>query len=151
MKTPQPPCLVDTERHEVTVNGKITHFPTKEFNLLVALAKSKGKILSRNNLITQLWGYNPDELKINSRTVDQHIARIRVKARRHGQGNIIQTVANSGYRSDSISLVKDESKDRFGKVNSIRRVYGKKPGSWVTLFVPDLLPDVEKGRSLRLS
>lgn len=142
-------CHIDTDTHEFTVNGAVVHLPSKEYKIVVALTEAKGHVRSRAQLLQTVWGYNPDEVKIDTRTVDQHIARLRTKLRKHGAGNLIQTIPNAGYRS--VGMETASSKTITGKVDSIERVYGKKPGSWLRLFVPDLLPTVEKGRMMTLA
>jgi DNA-binding winged helix-turn-helix (wHTH) protein len=154
VKTPSqnPSCIIDTDRHEITINGNQVYVPSKEYKVALAFANSKGSLLTRENILQIVWGYHPAEIKIDTRTVDQHIARLRVKMRKYGAANLISTVPGAGYRANGISLkVEKMEKALVGRVSNIRRVYGKKPGSHLTMFVPDLLPEMEKGRSLRLS
>jgi DNA-binding winged helix-turn-helix (wHTH) protein len=156
LKTPQkisaPACIINAARHEVTINGTVVSFPPKEYRILSELGKAKGHVVSRAQLLERVWGYeSAAAVDIDTRTVDQHIARLRMKLRRLNADNIIQTIPLAGYRSDSIAFAVDKATEILGKVNHIRRVYGKKPGSWLTLFVADLLPEMKRGRNLRLS
>lgn len=86
---------VDAERREVLVNDKPAEMTNKEFDLLVALCEADGKVLSRQDLMSRVWGYPPD-CDLTSRTVDQHIARIRKKL--GADGRRILTVTHLGYR-----------------------------------------------------
>lgn len=67
---------VDRARHTVTEDGKTVHLTAKEFSLLVALADAKGRVLSRDRLLEDLWGYSYIE---GMRTIDVHIRRLREK------------------------------------------------------------------------
>lgn len=151
MKTPSQSCIIDTDRQEVKFNGKVVYLAPKERAILSVIGKAKGHVVSRTQMLERAWGYDLKDVKIDTRTVDQHVARLRTKLRKLGATDIITTVPLHGYRSDSISFFKDETKERIGKVTTIERVYGKKAGSIVTMFVPDLLPDVEAGRTFNLS
>jgi DNA-binding winged helix-turn-helix (wHTH) protein len=149
--TPRTPSvIVDKQKHEVIANGNAVYLAPKEFSILVAIAEAGGKVLGRITLLETIWGYNPGEVDIDTRTVDQHVARLRSKLDKHGVRGIITTVPNFGYKSNSITI-KDPDTQKVGKVERIDRVYGKTPGSRVTMFVPDLMPMVVKGHSLRLS
>jgi DNA-binding response OmpR family regulator len=70
------PVQLDRARHTVTENGKTVHLTAKEFSLLVALADAKGRVLSRDRLLEDLWGYSYIE---GMRTIDVHIRRLREK------------------------------------------------------------------------
>lgn len=86
---------VDFERHEVRVKGKPAKLAPKEFAILKLLIEAKGKVLSRDHLLEQIWGHEQD-MGIDTRTVDQHIARLR---RKLGFGaELISTVTNFGYK-----------------------------------------------------
>jgi replication-associated recombination protein RarA len=86
---------IDFERHEVSVSGKLASLTPKEFDLLKLLVESDGKVLSRDQLLEKVWGHEKG-LEISTRTVDQHIARLRRKLATDGKR--IVTVTNSGYR-----------------------------------------------------
>ena len=70
------PVHIDRGRHTVTENGKTVHLTAKEFSLLLALADAKGRVLSRDRLLEDLWGYSYIE---GMRTIDVHIRRLREK------------------------------------------------------------------------
>lgn len=67
---------IDRSRHTVSENGKAVHLTAKEFALLLALADAKGRVLSRDRLLEDLWGYSYIE---GMRTIDVHIRRLREK------------------------------------------------------------------------
>jgi len=67
----------------------------KEFDLLKALIDARGKVLSRDHLLTTVWGVGPD-VEIRTRTVDQHVAGIRQKL--GPEGGRVMTVPHFGYR-----------------------------------------------------
>jgi len=79
---------IDPARREVTVAGK----PVK-LDLLLALAQHRGLVLSRNQLLDLVWGY---DFYGGTRTVDVHIARLREKLA--GSDVVIETVRGVGYK-----------------------------------------------------
>lgn len=91
---PDDAVQIDDERHEVTVYGKFKQLTPKEFTLLVTLTKAHGRVLSRETLQLAVWG--PTYEGIDTRTVDQHVARLRRKL--GPEGSRITTVPNFGYQ-----------------------------------------------------
>ena len=69
------------------------HLTPKEFKLLQALYESKGRVLSRDQLLSLAWGY---EYEGDPRTVDVHVRRLRSKLKNNS--GLIQTVKGFGYR-----------------------------------------------------
>ncbi|MDD5656654.1 MAG: response regulator transcription factor [Elusimicrobia bacterium] len=86
---------VDFERHETKVAGKSVHLAPKEFAILRLLMESNGKVLSRDKLLELIWGHD-QSMEIDTRTVDQHIARLRRKL--GCEGARVLTVTNFGYQ-----------------------------------------------------
>lgn len=86
---------VDFDRHEVRVQGKLRRLAPREFQLLTMLIEAKGKVLSRDQLLEAIWGYD-ESMEINTRTVDQHVARLRRKLLT--EKDRIETVTNAGYK-----------------------------------------------------
>jgi two-component system, OmpR family, alkaline phosphatase synthesis response regulator PhoP len=86
---------VDFERHEVRVKDKPIRLAPKEFAILKLLIEANGKVLSRDHLLEQIWGHEKD-MEIDTRTVDQHIARLRRKL--GAEAGKIYTVTNFGYQ-----------------------------------------------------
>ena len=70
------PILVDSDRHLVTSNGQDVVLTAKEFLLLVYLMQHRGRVLSRDVLLTDVWGYRYTG---GTRTVDVHVRRLREK------------------------------------------------------------------------
>ena len=84
---------VNVKKHEVTVDGKEITLTLKEFELLEKLMRNQGIVLTRDQLLTEIWGYDFDG---ETRTVDVHIRTLRQKL--GAKGDIIQTVRGVGYR-----------------------------------------------------
>ena len=84
---------VDVERHGVTVDGKDAVLTATEFKLLNELFQAKGKVLTRDALLSRVWGY---EYEGYARTVDTHIRRLRQKIEPYD--DFIETVRGIGYR-----------------------------------------------------
>jgi DNA-binding response OmpR family regulator len=70
------PIVVDTERHTVEANGTPITLTAKEFLLLTYLLSHRGRVLSRDLLLTDVWGY---KYTGGTRTVDVHVRRLREK------------------------------------------------------------------------
>ena len=61
---------IDVKKHEVTVDGRTVPLTLKEFELLEKLMRNEGIVLTRDQLLTEIWGYDFDG---ETRTVDVHI------------------------------------------------------------------------------
>jgi len=70
------PIVVDTERHVVSLDGQDVTLTAKEFLLLEYLLEHRGRVLSRDVLLTDVWGYRYTG---GTRTVDVHVRRLREK------------------------------------------------------------------------
>ena len=84
---------IDKQRREVRVAGRELTMRTKEFDLLAALAENAGIVLTREQLLDRVWGYN---FYGETRTVDVHVQHVR--ARIAGSGLGIATVRGVGYK-----------------------------------------------------
>ena len=84
---------VDTARHVVRWAGAGVRLTAKEFALLVALVAARGRVLSRQQLLEDVWGYS---YAAGTRTVDVHVRRLREKI--PGLAPSIVTVKTLGYR-----------------------------------------------------
>ncbi len=84
---------IDPARREVCVAGRPIRLRAKEFDLLLTLAQHRGIVLSREQLLDLVWGY---DFYGQTRTVDVHIAHLREKLR--GSDVEIETVWGVGYR-----------------------------------------------------
>jgi DNA-binding response OmpR family regulator len=87
------PIELDRERHLVTDRGQPVRLTAKEFLLLEYLLQHRGRVLSRDLLLTDVWGYRYTG---GTRTVDVHVRRLREKIPALGEG--IETVKQFGYR-----------------------------------------------------
>jgi DNA-binding response OmpR family regulator len=87
------PLVVDVQRHTVTDGGTDVHLTAKEFLLLVYLLDHRGRVLSRDLLLSDVWGY---QYTGGTRTVDVHIRRLREKL--PILGDAIVTVKQFGYK-----------------------------------------------------
>lgn len=87
------PVTIDVERSLATADGKVLKLTAIEFKLLLELAKSDGRVLSRDTLLDRAWGA---EVYVTDRTVDTHIRRLREKLGKVSK--YIETVRNVGYR-----------------------------------------------------
>ncbi|WP_274650584.1 response regulator transcription factor [Paenibacillus humicola] len=85
--------ITEAER-DVRKDGKTVDLTPKEFDLLIALCRSKGKIFTRMELLDEVWGI---DYFGDTRTVDIHIQRLRKKLE---LGDVIQTVFGVGYKWD---------------------------------------------------
>ena len=82
-------------RHEVFCKDEKIELTRKEFELLVYLVENRGLVMSRNQILCQVWGY---EFEGETRTVDVHVRSLRQKL---GEaGNMVETVRGVGYRID---------------------------------------------------
>jgi DNA-binding response OmpR family regulator len=85
---------IDVARREVSVDDKPVHLTTKEFDLLVHMAASPGRIFTREQLLARIWGY---DYAGDDRTVDVHVSWLRGKLRGRGGHNHFRTVRGVGY------------------------------------------------------
>jgi two-component system response regulator VanR len=83
--------VIDTDTMEVTVKGEAVELTSREFDLLLTLAKNPGRVYTREILLDLLWDY--DSL-VDERIVDSHIKNLRHKM----GGDHIETVRGRGYR-----------------------------------------------------
>lgn len=85
--------LIDKDKREVIIDGQSVHLPKIEYNLLVIMASSPGKIFSRDELYHKIWGA---EVFVGDRTLDVHIRKLREKIGNHH----IKTIKGVGYGYD---------------------------------------------------
>jgi two-component system phosphate regulon response regulator PhoB len=84
---------LDPEAHRVEVKGEEVILTATEFRLLKLLMERVGRVQTRGQLLSDVWGYAED---IDSRTVDTHVRRLRKKLGREAER--IETVIGVGYR-----------------------------------------------------
>lgn len=85
--------VIHPEKHEVLADGTSVTLTLKEFELLKYLIENKDIVVTRNQILGHVWGYDFDG---ETRTVDVHVRTLRQKL---GEaGNLIETVRGVGYR-----------------------------------------------------
>ncbi len=89
--------VIDTTAYTARLRGAILDLTYKEFELLKYLAANRGRVLTRETLLHEVWG---EDYIGGSRTVDVHIRRLRAKLGTE-HDHIIGTVRNVGYRLDA--------------------------------------------------
>jgi DNA-binding response OmpR family regulator len=87
------PITIDVDRHLVSLDGEEVRLTAKEFLLLQYLVQHKGRVLSRDLLLSDVWGYNYTG---GTRTVDVHIRRLREKL--PPLSDAIETIKQFGYK-----------------------------------------------------
>ena len=93
------PVTLDTERHLVTIQGHVTSFPLKEFELLEYLLRNTGRVLTRTQIIDRVWG---SDYVGDTKTLDVHIKRLRAKIEEDPANPVyIQTVRGLGYKMEN--------------------------------------------------
>lgn len=90
------PVTMKIASHEVHVNGTLTAFPLKEFEVLAYLIRNKGRVVTRQQLIGRVWG---SDYVGDTKTLDVHIKRIRAKIEDDPtKPALLTTVLGVGYR-----------------------------------------------------
>ena len=84
---------IDVESHEVHVNNDQIDLTALEFRLLRQLVDRRGRVQSRDQLLSDVWGYSSE---VTTRTVDTHIKRLREKL--GPMGKYVQTIRGVGYK-----------------------------------------------------
>lgn len=85
--------VMDVKKHEVQADGQVVTLTLKEFELLKRMMKNPDIVLTRDQLLEDIWGYDFDG---ETRTVDVHVRTLRQKL--GSAGEQIQTVRGVGYR-----------------------------------------------------
>ena len=83
--------VVDKQKYKVTYNGVEIFLPKKEFALLFLLISEPGKVFTRDEIYTNVWG---DDIVVGDRTIDVHIRKLRKKI----PSKHIETVKGVGYK-----------------------------------------------------
>lgn len=84
--------VVNNEKHEVSIGGKLIELTYKEYELLSLFIVNKGIVLNRDTIMDQVWGMDYEG---ESRTIDMHVKTLRQKLGEYGSR--IKTVRNVGY------------------------------------------------------
>lgn len=85
--------LIDLTSRTVTLDGKLCSLTYTEFEILTYLLQNKGMILTREQLITKIWGY---DFAGDDRTLNSHVRNLRSKLDEHAKK--IVTVVRAGYK-----------------------------------------------------
>jgi len=89
--------VVYRDEHRVFNNGVEVALTPKEFSLLLYLIENRGIVLTRERLLSEVWGF---DYYGETRTVDAHIRSLRMKL---GEaGDLIETVRGIGYRIEKL-------------------------------------------------
>ena len=88
--------VIDIDAFTAYIDGTALELTLKEFELLSYLYENAGRVLTRDQLLNAIWGY--DYLG-DSRTVDSHIARLRTKLGDYGVSHL-KTIYGMGYKLD---------------------------------------------------
>jgi len=87
---------LDVDRHEVRIEGKLVSFRPKEFEVLETLLRRKGRLVTRQAILDEVWG---PAFYGDTKTLDVHIKRVRDKIERDpSQPTQIITVRGLGYK-----------------------------------------------------
>jgi two-component system response regulator RegX3 len=90
------PVELDPIRHEVRVRGELIAVPPKEFALLEMLLRLRGRLLTRDHLISEVWG---SDYYGDTKTLDVHVKRLRQKIEQDPHQPVhLVTVRGLGYR-----------------------------------------------------
>ena len=84
---------IDIDSHEVHVDDSKINLTALEFKLLRQLVDTRGRVQSRDQLLSEVWGYSSD---VTTRTVDTHVKRLREKL--GPMGKYVQTIRGVGYK-----------------------------------------------------
>jgi DNA-binding winged helix-turn-helix (wHTH) protein len=98
---PVPDLMLLADRRIALLDGLPVHLTRLEYDLLLYFADNAGRVLTRGQLLRQVWGY---PVASGGRTVDVHIRRLRAKL--GGHGPVVSTVRGIGYRMDRINRVR---------------------------------------------
>jgi len=86
---------IDPDRHEVHAGEQVLELTATEFNVLLALARQPGRVLTREQLIDQVWGM---DFYGNDRVVDVYVGQVRRKLEQATKQTLIRTVRGVGYK-----------------------------------------------------
>ncbi|MGB5531606.1 MAG: response regulator transcription factor [Acidimicrobiia bacterium] len=89
-------AVLDPGRYQLRVGDVVFDLPRKEFEVMEALMVKRGRIVSRDRLLDEIWGITWTD----SKTLDQHIRRLRRKLEQVDGAPQIETVRGVGYRLD---------------------------------------------------
>ena len=88
---------INAEAYTASIDGVSLDLTVKEFELLRMLSENKGRVFTRDQLLDAIWGFDYDG---DIRTVDSHIARLRVKLGEYGNAHL-KTIYGVGYKLEN--------------------------------------------------
>ena len=88
--------------YQVKVRGEVVPFTPKEFEILYMLASNPGKVISREDIMQKIWGYNYEG---DLRTIDTHVKRIRQKINVDNAKWALSTVYGLSYKFETVGKV----------------------------------------------
>jgi two-component system response regulator PrrA len=86
--------VVDPRRHVATRDGRELGLTRREFDLLDVFVRHPGQVLSRDQLLSLVWGYTTD---VETNVVDVFVGYLRRKLEAEGEPRVIHTVRGVGY------------------------------------------------------
>lgn len=86
--------VIEREAYVAYLDGQVLELTLKEFEILVYLTDNKSRVLTRDQILNAVWGY---DFEGDSRTVDSHMARLRTKLGNYGNTHL-KTVYGMGYK-----------------------------------------------------
>ncbi len=93
-----PPYRFETGNRQVMFNDEIVRLTEKEYDLALFMFRNRGRVLSRQHLLTTVWGTSAE---LNTRTVDTHASRLRKKLQLSSSGRWkLTSIYQHGYRLD---------------------------------------------------
>lgn len=99
------PYHIDSNSREVSVEGEQIKLTEKEFKLVQFLFRNIGRLLSRDHILSAVWGY---DMGMNTRTVDTHMSRIRKKLDiSPDKGWRLSSIYHQGYRLEHLTHAVD--------------------------------------------
>ncbi|MBT8211765.1 MAG: response regulator transcription factor, partial [Acidimicrobiia bacterium] len=87
-------AVLDAGRYQLRVDDEAFDLPRKEFEVLKMLMARSGRVVSREDLLGEIWGFGWSD----SKTLDQHIRRLRRKLEKVEAAPRIETIRGVGYR-----------------------------------------------------
>ena len=89
--------IVDPQRRQVSVSGKLVHLTPTEFKLLIVLIENSGRVVTQRELLEQVWGYRHPA---DTRLVNVHVQRLRAKVEKDPENpTVVLTVRGVGYKA----------------------------------------------------
>lgn len=88
---------LDADRYQLIVSGEPFDLPRKEFEVMTMLMDRAGRIVTRDRILDEVWGLGWGDTK----SLDQHIRRLRRKLEQHDESPRIMTIRGVGYRLEA--------------------------------------------------